>query len=160
MITTRSIRQQILDLFNKKRNSTIVTLYTKTKPGLKSGCPFPNLVKVSRVNCMVNTNYSKALAKMGKIVNQRPWGKRLTHSIINHKSQSYLEVRPLLMKSVYLDGAKEIPYNQIKYYLREFSGLQTVPLRTYKIDNIIGIKNNGCLLVNKGEEQLINLLNS
>lgn len=159
MLSTRSIRQQILDMFSKKRNSTIVTLYTKTKPSLKAGCPFGNLTKVSRINCVLNSDYSAAMSKLGKVINQRSWGKKLTNSLITHNKNKYLSVRPIHSKSIYMDGTKQIPYEQIKYYLKEFS-FQSVPIRTYNINNIIGIKSAGALTVNKGEEKLVELLNA
>lgn len=152
-----TIKQKIADLFLTKKNSTITTLYTKTKPKLKSGNPYFNLLKISKVNCVINADYSKAMEKLGRVVDSRPWGKKLGHSLITHNGSSYLQIKPLKTDSIYMDGNKEIPSNEVKFYLSDFSA-QVLPIRTYKLDNIIGFKHKGRLHIESGQENVIALI--
>jgi len=152
------LRSKIVNLFTNKKSSTITTIFTRTRPKLKSGHPYQNLVKISRINCTVNSDYSKAMAKLGKVVDQRRWGKKLSGSIIEHNNAKYLECRPIRSKSIYLDGVKQIPFEDIKVYLPEFVE-QEVATRTYKVDNIIGLKYDKILHIVEGSEREVGLVN-
>lgn len=140
-ISIENLHQKIGDIIAQK-SSQITTLYTKTKPKLKAGHPFKELVKLSKVNGIMNADYATAAKKLGKVINERPWGKRLSGSLVKHKGLNYLQIRPLKTSSVYMDGDKEVPFDQVKYYLPEFSE-QIIPVRTYKLDNIVGIGQGG-----------------
>lgn len=152
------LRQKIVNLFTNKKSSTITTLFTKTRPKLKSGHPYKNLVKISRVNCVVNNDYSKAMQKLGKIVDERRWGKKLSHSVVTHNGANYLQIRPLKSHSIYLDGVKQVPFDEVKFYLPEFSDSQDVPVRTYRVDNIIGLLYEKKLYTVEGSEKEVQLV--
>ena len=151
-----NLKQQIINLFTKK-SATIITLYTRTKPKLKSGHPFNNLYKISMVNGVVNCNFAAALAKLGKAVDQRSWGKRLSGSFIGHNGNRYLEIRPINTKSLYFDGNRQLSFEEIKPYLPAYQE-QDIPTRTYNLDNVIGFAYDGETNVAHGFKAKVTLL--
>lgn len=134
---------KLIELLSEEK-STITTLFTKTSPKLKAGNPFSSLVKISRVNCVLNADYAKAVEKLGGEVKERAWGTKVGKSAVKNGNKKYVQVRPIKTDSIYMDGDKEIPFDQIKFYLPEFSE-QVVPIRSYNLDNVIGIKYAGKL---------------
>lgn len=151
-----NMKQQIIDFFNKK-SSSITTLYTKTKPKLKSGHSFVNLYKISKVNCVVNSDYSKAMEKIGKVVDERAWGKKLSGSFVGHNGNKYIQVKPLNTKSLYFDGHKQLSFEEIKPFLPTYAE-QDVPVRTYNLDNVIGFCYDGDTKIAHGFKAKVNLL--
>lgn len=164
--------QQLQMMLQYVKGAKIETICTITYPNLKafnenSCCPYANIVKVSRVNCMINFNYKDAVNKQldreGKEANfipyKRKWGTRLTDSpFISHVSKEgaynlYLEVRILksLGHSYYdLVFGDLIPEEAIKPWLRDkhdarkFQGTEKeIILRDYLVHNIASIVIDG-----------------
>ncbi len=153
----KSLKTKIAEIFTEKKNATIVTLYTQTKPLLKKGNPYKELVKLTKVNCVVNASYQKLMEKLGKQIKPRTWGKKVTNSLINYDKANYLQVNPIKAKVVYLDGKKVIPYNEVKFYLVKMNEAVS-PIRVYNTNNIIGIKHAGKFLVSNNKTAEIKLL--
>lgn len=95
---------QLVDMLRQNKGATIVTIVTRTEPGMrKTGNPFVGkVVKISRVNGMLGFNYSNSvnrqLEREGEVADfvaqPRKWGIRIEGTpLVEHEGNFYVEMK-------------------------------------------------------------------
>lgn len=157
--------QEFQEILRLIKGSKIIGLTTITEPRLKKGSP-ANIVKITRLNCIINCDYSSCVnnerVREDKapdfIPNIRAWGDRLTNSPFvsyvrkDGAHELYLEVKIQRVISVeYRQYGKTIPFEQVKNFLYEkkssadHQGVsKEIIWRDYNVKNIVSIDLDGC----------------
>ncbi len=148
-------KTELVDLLSKIKGTTFVSIETTTVPKLKSGNPFSNLKKVSKVSGAIGFNYSNsinnALAKEGKEkdfeAKPRKWGEKVVGTpLVKHKDKFYLEMKAQNGQSDYFNNQGRVSKEDIKpweYAKKSRQGLENeVIIRDYDLNNITRIKIN------------------
>lgn len=158
---------ELADLLRNARGATIVTVEARTEPRLLarhpvSGQPNPlkgNLIKVSRVNGIINWGYEGSVNRQRAREEMTPdfealprkWGFRLPGTpLVEHDGRLYLELkveRSLDHRYETFDGL-ELDSADVEAYLPQRSASRQgvsrqVILRDYALDNIISIRMGG-----------------
>lgn len=156
--------QELQYILRMIRGSKIIGLTTITEPKLKKGHP-EGVVKISRINGVINCDYSNCVNNQREREGQSPdfipepraWGTRLTNlPMVSHVTKDgdhrlYLEVKvQRVISTEYKQYGKVIPYEMIKPFLYdkksnvEHQGLdKEVVWRDYLVKNIISIDLDG-----------------
>lgn len=147
-----------LDLLSNIRGATFATLVTSTDPKLlKTGNPFKNVRKISKVNVCLGFKYEAAVnrqrAREGSEADfqasARQWGEK-NGIIVENKGKQYLEVKvEKSLSSEYVDAEGNlIPKESIQHFLptkresrQELE--KEIIVRTYSLDSIQGMTFNG-----------------
>ena len=155
-ITQENLQSMLADI----RGATFATLVTKTDARLKkTGNPFGNVEKVSRVNVCLGFQYEKAVnrqrAREGTEADfeavPRQWGEKISPMFIAHKGKIYLETKvERSLSTTYLDSkGQEIPSEAVKPFLparAESSRQETekeILVRDYAMDSILSLSFRG-----------------
>lgn len=155
-------KNELIDLLSKVKGTTFVSIETTTVPKLKSGNPFSNLKKVSKVSGAIGFNYqnsvNNALAKEDKESDfeskPRKWGEKIAGTpLVKHKDKFYLEMKAQNGQSDYFNDQGRVSKEDIKpweYAKSSRQGLENeVIIRDFSIDNISRVK------INKEEYNII-----
>lgn len=153
-------KQSLLSLLAEIRGATFATLVTKTDARLrKTGNPFGNVEKVSRVNVCLGFQYEAAVNRQRTREGTeadfeaapRQWGERISPMLITHNGKIYLETK--VEKSLshsYVDAnGQELSSEQVAPFLpaRKPSARQEtekeILVRDYALDSIQGISLRG-----------------
>lgn len=148
-------RQELLELLSNVNGTTFVSLETRVNPRLKSGNPFVNLEKVSKVCGAIGFNYQNSVnnqrlredLKNDFKSEPRKWGQRVSGTpLVRHNNKLYLEIKVQSSESDFFDKNQRINIDKIKpweYTSTSRQGLEKdVILRDYSIDNISRITIN------------------
>jgi hypothetical protein len=146
----------LIENLSQNKGARIVTLITKTQPRLTKGHNLGEVFKVSRVNVVINFNYSNSVNRqMGRegmeqdfVAQPRKWGVRIAGTpFVSHNDKLYLEAK--IEKSLdhryedekgdVIDSAKVTPF--LPASRKPFTQTQEkeIMLRDYDMNNIIGI---------------------
>lgn len=127
-----------------------ITIRTRTKPRLKKGCPFKNVVKESLVNGMVGGHYTNAVNNLREKEGEerdftpqpRKWGYRLPGTpLVEYKGKRYLEMHvKRSLDTRYFENDQDIT-EQIKDYIPEKE--DGVVWRDYSLDSIKEVRMGG-----------------
>jgi len=147
-------------ILEETKGAKPVTIVAKTFPKVrKTNNPHPNIVKVSRVNGMVNFIYENAVNNQRKREGETPdfeaaprqWGQRIEGTpLVKHNDKTYLEFK--VERSLdyhYEDNGIMVPEDEVAPFLpkRSESSRQNVEkeviLRDYAIENIVSVRMNG-----------------
>lgn len=155
-------KNELIDLLSKVKGTTFVSIETTTVPKLKSGNPFSNLKKVSKVSGAIGFNYqnsvNNALTKEDKEkdfeAKPRKWGEKVVGTpLVKHKDKFYLEMKAQNGQSDYFNDQGRVSKEDIKpweYAKSSRQGLENeVIVRDFSIDNISRVK------INKEEYNII-----
>lgn len=155
-------RSELLGLFMETHKASIASVqYISDARVRKTANPHPLVTKKSKINCVLNYNYSKALAKRlanlgqdpssAKQVHDRNWGSSIKGTPLieyigkDGVNRHYLNC--MILKSVettYSDTTtgKELSYEEVKKFLpnRDPSALKVANI---SLENIKGVKIGG-----------------
>ena len=153
-------KQSLLALLAEVKGATFATLVTKTDARLrKTGNPFGNVEKVSRVNVCLGFQYEAAVNRQRTREGTeadfeaapRQWGERISPMLVEHKGRIYLETK--VEKSLgctYLgSNGQEISSEQVASFLpaRKPSARQEtekeILVRDYSLDSILSLSFRG-----------------
>lgn len=151
-------KSELTDLLKTIRGTTFLSIESQTKPKLKSGNPFPHLVKISHVNGCAGFNYENSVNRQSVKedgnadfeAKPRKWGKRIPKTpLVEHNGKFYLELKVENSNSEYFDYSsnnKRINPESVKDWQYKKSSRQGVKneviVRDYSLDNIQRIKLN------------------
>lgn len=158
-------KEQLQAMLRESKGAKIVTLTTITRPELKKDNPYSNVVKISRINGIVNFKYANAVNKQrereGKETDFKPqkrkWGTRLeglpfvSHVNKEGKHKLYLEVKieKVLSTEYKSDDGSVIDKKDIEPFMKkgsfgDYQGLdKEVVIKDYDVANIATIDIDG-----------------
>jgi hypothetical protein len=159
--------EALVELLLTVRGAKIVSIETRTEPRLlakhpSSGAPNPfkgNVVKVSRVNGIINWRYGNSVNRQRVREGLAPdfaavprkWGVRLPGTpLVEHDGRTYLELKvERFMEQRYdsLDG-RELPFAAVEAYLpsrgASRQGVEReIVVRDYDLANIVSLRLDG-----------------
>lgn len=151
-LTTNELISVLLNV----KGSNFVSIESETEPKLKKGNPFNGLVKISRINGIINFLYQNSVnnqrLREGKENNFEPlprkWGQKIQGTpLIVNKDQYYLELKVEKSDSEYIMNGKPVDYESIKPYTYSSKSRQDldkeVILRDYNLSSIRKISLQG-----------------
>lgn len=127
----------------------IMTIWTRTEPKLNAEGKkkLPGLIKLTRVNCLTGYDYTRLLDKYQSQndlptvdVKPRKWGTR-DGNLVRHNGKTYVPILRRSSQVTYKMNGQEIPYDQVKPYLRDYS--DGPPVSEYNLDNVVGVTVDG-----------------
>lgn len=147
-------KENLMSLLSEVKGATFATLITSTDPRLKkTGNPFRNVRKVSRVNVCIGFQYENAVNRQreregnSEVFESAPrqWGEKISPMIVQHNGKLYLEtkVERSLGYSFQDENGKEIDSKLIEPFLparKESARQETekeILVRDYALDSII-----------------------
>ena len=150
----------LLSLLSDIKGATFATLVTKTDAKLKkTGNPFGDVHKVSRVNVCLGFQYENAVNRQRTREDgiadfeaaPRQWGQKISPMLVEHKGRLYLETKvEKSLGTVYRDSkGNEIDPVAVKPFLpvRSPNARQDtekeILVRDYALDSILGITVGG-----------------
>lgn len=166
-VKVRVTTQELIDLMMARRGAKIETIITCTKPKLKRGHPFTDLLKVSIVNVVSGADYENSVnlqrGREGKAMDfeaqERRYGVHVENTpFVVHTPAGQTEeriylpvhVRRSIEPPVYKDNGRTVPTEQVTPWLpsRESEGDRQevdnpVVYRNYLLTNIIGLRYGG-----------------
>ena len=151
---------ELVLLLETVKGATFATLVTETDPKLKkTGNPFGEVRKVSRVNVTLGFQYENAVNRQREREGSEPdfeaaprqWGRKISPMFVEHKGELYLETKvERSIETKYLDSLdREIPAEALKPFLpsrSESSRQETekeIIVRDYKLASIASLTVRG-----------------
>lgn len=157
--------QELQEIFRLIRGAKIISMTCITEPKLRKGAP-ENIVKVTRLNGIINCNYGNVVNNARERENKerdfvpepRKWGARLPGlplvSWVNKDGSHNLFLEIIVKKVIsveYRQWGKVIPLKDIENYIIPSNSNKNhqqldkeIVLRDYNVKNIITIDIDGC----------------
>lgn len=141
------------------KGATFATLVTSTEPELKkTGNPYTDVRKVSRVNVCLGFQYENAVNRQREregndeefVSAPRSWGRKISPMFVEHKGKLYLETKvEKSLSTTYLSKGREISSDDIAPFLRSRSGSgrqeteKAIVVRDYSLESILSLTVGG-----------------
>lgn len=141
---------EAIEALRAKKGASPVTIVTKTLPDMKkkNNPYYDDVIKVSRVNCIINWIYANAVKKVDPtfVPKPRKWGTRngpfVEHTDYRGETKFYLEAKvERVLGTVFLriSSGEQITEDQIKPFLCERKFDSRIVVRDYDVKNIISL---------------------
>jgi hypothetical protein len=137
----------------------MVSFVASTEPRLRAGNPFPGLRKVSKINGVLNFNYTAAVNRQREregmvadfVAEPRKWGVRMEGTpLVYHNGKHYIECkveRSEVVAYIMPDLSPVDPDEVAKWLPSRHSGRQavekTIVLRDFAVENLRSIRMKG-----------------